>query len=254
MGNLISGAMEKHSLRVWSPQLRNHRTVDVYLPRSYDAGRLRYPVVYMQDGQNLSDPSIAFAGKTWQLETALERLRLNGIEPLVVGIHHLGDARVAEYSPFTDPKHAGGEGLRYCRFVADTLKPQIDAHYRTRRDRNGTVVFGSSMGGLISLFAFFLRPSPFGRVGSMSPSIWFGGGRILELAEQARDARGRIYLDVGTAEGSQTVRNTRVLARILLRKGYQPRDTLLYVEANGQHHGETDWARRLPGALEFLLQ
>src|ERR1051325_6116347 len=89
---------------VWSPQLRNRRDVDIYLPSSYAGGRQRYPVVYMHDGQNLSDPRMAFAG-TWELEAALDRLAAKGIEPIVVGIHNNGDGRLREYSPFPDRKH-----------------------------------------------------------------------------------------------------------------------------------------------------
>jgi alpha-glucosidase len=104
--------MEKHTFSVWSPQLRNRRAIDVYLPPSYRDGRQRYPVIYLQDGQNLSDPSIAFGGTTWQLESALERLARGGIEAIAVGIHNAGDARLAEYSPFLDARHGGGAGDR----------------------------------------------------------------------------------------------------------------------------------------------
>jgi predicted alpha/beta superfamily hydrolase len=245
--------MEKHTFQMWSPQLRNRRSVDVYLPASYSTEGLRYPVVYVHDGQNLSDPFIAFGGKTWQLEGALDRLRSRGIEPIIVGLHNTGERRLAEYSPFADPSHGGGDGVRYVRFLIDTVKPRIDAEYRTRRDRDGTVILGSSMGGLVSLYAFFLRPSPFGRVGALSPSIWFGHGSILEFIEGARFTRGRVYVDVGTAEGSGTVRNARLLARLLRQKGYRGKDAVRYIEASGQHHTETDWAKRLPAALEFLL-
>src|SRR3954471_17135483 len=199
--------MEKHTLEIWSPQLRNRRAVDVYLPDSYGQGRQRYPVVYAQDGQNLSDPSIAFGGTTWQLERALAYVRDRGIEAIVVGLHNTGEARLAEYSPFADAKHGGGAGTRYLRFVADTVKPRIDAAYRTRRDRDNTAIAGSSMGGLIALYGFFMRPSPFGRAAVMSPSIWFGGRQILGFVENARYTRGRIYLDVGTAEGAGTLRD-----------------------------------------------
>ena len=245
--------MEKHTFQIWSPQLRNRRSVDVYLPASYSADRLRYPVVYAQDGQNLSDPFIAFGGKTWQLEGALDRLRSRGIEPIVVGLHNTGERRLAEYSPFADPRHGGGDGLRYVRFLVDTVKPRIDAEYRTRRDRDSTVILGSSMGALISLYAFFLRPSPFGRVGALSPSIWFGRRSILEFIERARVTRGRIYVDVGTAEGSGTVRDARLLVRLLRQKGYRGRNVVRYIEVAGDQHTEAHWAKRLPGALEFLL-
>jgi predicted alpha/beta superfamily hydrolase len=244
--------MQKQSFEIWSPQLRNRRYVDVYLPDSYDGGRTRYPVVYMQDGQNLSDPAIAFAGQTWHLHEGLSWLAGRGIEPIVVGIHNTM-GRLAEYSPFPDPKHGGGDGDRYARFLIDTVKERIDATYRTRRERSATVVAGSSMGGLISMFLFFRRPSPFGAAAVISPSIWFGGRRILDFVETARQTRGWIYLDVGTAEGSETLRNARALKRVLRRKGYR-KDRLRYVEAEGHQHREADWAWRLPQALEFLLR
>jgi predicted alpha/beta superfamily hydrolase len=244
--------MQKQSFDIWSPQLRNHRYVDVYLPDSYDAGRQRHPVVYMQDGQNLSDPAIAFAGQTWHLHEGLSWLAGRGIEPIVVGLHNT-PGRLSEYSPFPDAKHGGGDGDRYARFVIDTVKPRIDATYRTRRDRDSCAIAGSSMGGLISLYLFFRRPSPFGRAAVISPSIWFGAGQILDFVQAARATRGRLYLDVGTAEGDDTLRNARALNRLLRRKGLR-KERLRYVEAEGHQHREADWAWRLPQALEFLLR
>jgi predicted alpha/beta superfamily hydrolase len=244
--------MQKDSFEIWSPQLRNRRRVDVYLPRSYEDARRRYPVVYMQDGQNLSDPAIAFAGQTWNLHQGLDWLAGRGIEPLVVGIHNTA-ARLAEYSPVADAKLGGGDGDRYARFLIDTLKPRIDAHYRTRRDRDATAIAGSSMGGLIALHLYFRRPSPFGRVAVMSPSLWFAGRAVLDQVGRTRQTRGRIWLDVGTNEGAGTLKNARVLNRLLRRKGYR-KDTLRYIEADGHQHREADWAWRLPQALEFLLR
>jgi predicted alpha/beta superfamily hydrolase len=244
--------MQKQSFEIWSPQLRNHRYIDVYLPDSYEDGRRRYPVVYMQDGQNLSDPAIAFAGQTWHLHDGVSWLGERGIEPIVVGIHNT-PGRLAEYSPVADARHGGGDGDRYARFLIDTLKPRIDTTYHTRRDREATVIAGSSMGGLIALYLYFRRPSPFGRAAVMSPSIWFGGRAVLDLVGRARQTRGRIYLDVGTSEGAATLKNARLLNRLLRRKGYR-KDTLWYVEAEGHQHREADWAWRLPQALEFLLE
>jgi predicted alpha/beta superfamily hydrolase len=252
---------------VWSPQLRNRRDVDVYLPSSYGSGRQRYPVVYMQDGQNLSDPRTAFSG-TWELEATLDRLGRRGIEPIVVGIHNAGDARLREYSPFPDRDHGGGEGDAYLGWIVATLKPRIDRSFRTDRRRDATVMFGSSMGGLISLYAYFRHPSVFGRAGAMSPSIWFGQGRILDDIARRKTPRGRVYVDVGTFEGVTTLRDARKLGRLLVKKGFHRRRTagtpgprgessapvLRYVEDPGGRHQEGDWARRLEEALEFLLR
>jgi predicted alpha/beta superfamily hydrolase len=244
--------MEKVSFDLWSPQLRNRRTVDVYLPASYGEGRRRYPIVYMQDGQNLSDPAVAFGGNTWRLEDGLNWLAQRGTEAIVAGLWNT-PGRLAEYSPFPDPKHGGGDGDKYVRFLIDTVKPRLDGEFRTRKDRDSTVIAGSSMGGLIGLYAFFRRPSPFGRALVMSPSIWFGAGEILRLVSRARSTRGKLYLDVGTAEGTDTVKNTRIMNRLLRKKGYR-RDNFWYVESEGARHSESDWAWRWPQALEFLLR
>ena len=260
----------KRTLRgVWSPQRRNRRDVDIYLPESYWSGTRRYPVVYMQDGQNLSDPSIAFGGRTWDLASTIERLAARGLELIVVGVHHGGEARLAEYSPFPDRRHGGGQGDAYLEFLVETLKPRIDRMYRTRTARDETAIVGSSMGGLISLYAFFKHPGVFGRAAAMSPSIWFGQGRLLEYIESARAPRGRLYVDVGVHEGAGTVRDARRLARLLVRKGYRkdrrtkPRGgsdvrrrgagTLRYVEDPIGRHEEPAWAGRLESALDFLL-
>jgi len=251
--------MTKRTLeRVWSPQLRNRRTVDIYLPSSYPSG-LRYPVVYMQDGQNLSDPSTAFAG-TWDLEATLARLAARELEAIVVGVHNT-DARLSEYSPFPDRRHGGGQADAYLGFLADTLKPRIDRLFRTRPHRDQTGILGSSMGGLVSLYAYFRFPSVFGRAGVMSPALWFGQGAVLDVIQAARPPRGRIYLDIGMQEGAGTLRDARHLGRLLVRTGFarhrgdrrQGRPRLRYVEDPGGRHNEGAWARRLEGALAFLL-
>jgi predicted alpha/beta superfamily hydrolase len=245
--------MQKETFEISSPQLGNRRNVDVYLPESYGAGRRRYPVVYMQDGQNLSDPAIAFAGNTWHLEDGLLWLAARGIEPIVVGVHNTGVDRMNEYSPYKDAKNGGGAGARYVRYLVDTVKSRIDAGYRTQPDRASTVIAGSSMGGLISLYAFFRRPSPFGGAAVISPSVWFAGRKILPFVERSRRTGGRLYVDVGTSEGAGTLRDARMLDRALRRKGYEE-DSLRYQEFQGHQHREADWAWRLPQALEFLLR
>src|SRR6185436_12475563 len=177
------------------------------------------PVVYLQDGQNLSDPATAFAG-TWELEAAIDRLAWRGIEAIFVGVHHAGRHRLAEYSPFPDARHGGGAADDYLEFVVETLKPRIDRMFNTRFDRDSTTILGSSMGGLVSLYAYFRYPSIFGRAGVMSPSIWFGGGAVLDFIEEARTPPGRLYLDVGTQEGTGTLRDVRRTGRLLVKKGF----------------------------------
>ncbi len=263
--------MTKRTLNdVWSPQLRNRRSVDLYLPASYGSARRCYPVLYMHDGQNLSDPRTAFAG-TWDLEATLDRLARGGIEMIVVGVHNAGDARLREYSPFPDRQHGGGDGDAYLAFLVSTLKPRIDRTLRTDPRRAATAIVGSSMGGLISVYAYFRHPAVFGLAGAMSPSVWFGQGRILDDIVRRRTPPGRVYVDVGTFEGPTTLRDARRLGRLLVRKGFQRRRSantpdatgarraadaplLRYFEDPGGRHAEADWAKRLGEALEFLLR
>jgi len=238
--------------RVWSPQLENERDIDVFLPPSYARTRRRYPVIYMQDGQNLADPHRAFAG-TWDLLRALDDLARRGREVIVVGVPNSGAERLREYSPFADARHGGGGGDAYLAFVERTLKPLIDRRVRTRPEREATGIFGSSMGGLISLYAFFRAPNTFGFVGAMSPSLWFGGRAILDYIDGDGRPPGRIYVDAGTEEGAGTVRDATLLAALLERKGYVPGTSLQFAAVEGGRHEEAHWAERLVPALEFLL-
>jgi predicted alpha/beta superfamily hydrolase len=245
----------RHTLRgVWSPQLANRRDVDVYLPASLSErseSKGRYPVVYMQDGQNLSDPLIAFAG-TWELATALNQLAGQGIEPIVVGVHNSPD-RMAEYSPFRDPKHGGGRADAYLSFLARTLKPRIDREFPTRKGAAHTAIVGSSMGGLLSLYAWLRRPDVFGHAGAMSPALWFGRDRLFDFIARAALPRGRLYIDVGTAEGARTLADARALRALVEGKDRARRLRLAYLEERGGQHGEGAWAGRIGGALTFLF-
>jgi isoamylase len=235
---------------VWSPQLRNRRDVDVYLPAAYVDGR-RYPVIYMHDGQNLTDPATAFAG-TWGLADVLARLAERRIEPIVVGIHNTAE-RLSEYSPFRDARRGGGDGDAYLAFIVDTLKPRIDRRYRTRPGPAHTAMMGSSMGGLLSLYAWFRRADVFGLAGGLSPSLWFGRAEFFAFAESVALRRGgRLYLDVGTAEGVGTLRDARALRSMLRARGMDRR-SLIYLEDRGGGHNEAAWGRRAERAIESLL-
>jgi predicted alpha/beta superfamily hydrolase len=235
---------------VWSPQLRNRRDVDVYLPASYEQGE-RHPVVYMHDGQNLSDPSMAFAG-TWELGSVLAVLAAKRIEPIVVGVHNT-EQRLEEYSPFPDRKRGGGRGAAYLSFLIHTLKPRIDRRFRTHPSTSHTAIVGSSMGGLISLYAWLRRPDVFGLAAAMSPALWFGRDRVFEFIQRAALPPGRLYVDVGTGEGESTLRDTRALWSVIQENAAPERTHVNYLEDAGAGHDEAAWGRRLGGALEFLL-
>jgi predicted alpha/beta superfamily hydrolase len=231
---------------VKSPQLANERTVLLYLPASYDTGETRYPVVYLQDGQNLFDPSTAFGGQTWGVGETLTQLAQEGIEAIVVAPYNMEKQRIQEYNPFPQWRH--GRGAIYVEFLAETLKPIIDHDFRTLGDPAHTVVGGSSMGGLISLYAFCTRPDVYGRALVMSPSLWVAHGAAYGLARERLAPGGRLYIDNGTRESS-----AQPLAALAEEKGYRRGEDLLYVQGKGERHTESAWARRLPDALRFLL-
>lgn len=231
---------------VQSSQLDNRRDLYVYVPAAPTRGDCRYPVIYMQDGQNLFDPALSFAG-TWGVDEALRWASGRGLDAIVVGIPNLGAARLAEYNPFVEA------GERYLAFVAHTVKPLVDAQFPTLPDRRHTGIAGSSMGGLISLYAFFKHSEVFGFAAALSPSLWFADGALLDLVARAPRVPGRLYLDVGIREGDQTVALTRRLRDLLLAKGYEPGRDFRWVEDKDGVHHESAWGRRFRKALPFLL-
>jgi predicted alpha/beta superfamily hydrolase len=235
---------------VESRKLGNVRDILVYLPPSYPVANRTYPALYMHDGQNLFDPATSFAGK-WGVDETLEALAAEGLEAIVVGIPNVGERRLDEYGPFPDPALGGGHAADYLAFIVDTVKPLVDATFRTTGERDRTATIGSSMGGLVSLYAFFTRPDVFGLAGAFSPSIGFGRGAMVRFLRQAPRVPGRIYLDVGAKERmGPLVHEAR---NILIEKGYRTGNDLLFVEDDGGAHDEASWARRLPRALRFLL-
>lgn len=247
---------------VYSPALENERDLFVYLPPSYAHTTRRYPVIYMHDGQNLFDGGASFAGE-WEADEAMEALSEDGIEAILVGIANVGDARIREYQPFAHPYFGAGRGDTYLRFVLESVKSIIDADFRTLPDRAHTGMIGSSLGGLITLYAYFKFSAHVGFVGALSPSLWIARTPLRSFIESAPAPPGRIYLDIGTAEYSldsqrrwryDALKDYRGMRDLLIQKGYALNESLMYVEDEGGMHNEADWARRLPNALRFLLE
>lgn len=268
---LLAGAprerLELHTLR--SAVFGNQRALRVYLPRGYaDAGnaKRRYPVLYLQDGQNLFDPALSpVSGDEWEADETADRLAEEGhVEPLiVVGIDNAGARRPFEYLPwfdrFFEPPEPRPRGDLYPRFLIEEVKPFVDARYRTRLGATATGVGGSSYGGLISLYAALSHPEAFGRLLVESPSLYVDDAHVLRMAEGARRWPYRVFVAVGTRETGKddidrrAVADVRHLEAILQRAGLrEKRMRVVYEE--GASHGEATWARRLPDALRFLYR
>lgn len=260
----IVGELRRHP-DFRASKLGNARTILVYLPPGYDDDpALRYPVLYMHDGQNLFDASTSFIGVEWNVDETVRRMVEQGaIQPLiVVGIENTRD-RVSEYTPATDATRGGGNADLYADFIVNELKPFIDANYRTLKDRAHTGIMGSSLGGLVSLYVAWRHPDVFSRVGAMSTSYGWADGHIIDfVAGRAAPQGVRVWMDMGTAEDRtdrdkdgvpDVIQLHRRMRDVLMEKGLSIPRSLRYVEDEGAAHNERAWAARLPRALAFLF-
>ena len=237
------------------------RNVHVYLPPGYDENTSRrYPVLYLQDGQNIFDATEM--GMEWQFdETADSLIRAGRIEPLLVVAVANTDARRDEYTPISvetkkadgTVTRAGGNAKVYGRFLMDELKPFIDRTYRTRTDAASTAIGGASLGGLVSVWLTLEYPGVFGSALGVSPTVWWGDSEILKkIANLPRKLPVKIWVDIGSLEGEEAVANARRLRDALVAGGWKLGTDLMYVEQEGGQHDEISWASRVEGMLTFL--
>ncbi len=238
------------SKRFHVPQLRRRRRISILLPWDYASTNKRYPVLYLQDGQNLFEDDAPFG--TWSVDKHLAALAQRGKGDLiVVAIDHGGRERIKEYMPYDTPKWGEGLGKAYARFLAETLKPYIDENFRTLPDRAHTGIGGSSMGGLISIYAGILFPQTYSKFLIFSPSLWAAPNIYDEPLGFAAQPETRIYLFAGGKEGANMVLNAQRFAKTL--KALCPRPDLvrLEIDPEGQHN-EARWGQEFPKAVEWL--
>jgi len=230
------------------PQLGRDRTIRVLLPRNYSDTDQRFPVLYMQDGQNLFDAGTA-AFRPWQLPKIIDKQPLRR-QAIVVGIDHGGIDRMHEYAPFQRGRN-GGQGDAYIRFIADTLKPFIDHTYRTYGHREATGIVGSSMGGLLAFYAGLQYGHVFGKTGALSPSLWFNP-KVLELARQHRHAKTKLYVAASKTEmsGMETAMQRTYWA--LKEGGFSDGDIRIVARDRGRHN-EVFWSREFKPMYEWFF-
>ena len=239
------------------PQLGRHRRILVYLPADYTKKPTRrYPVLYMHDGQNVFDAATSYSGE-WGVDEALDRLRAAGQDAscsIVVAIDNDPAHRSDEYIPWPNAEiKAGGQGGAYVDFLAKTLKPYVDAHYRTRPEAAHTGVAGSSLGGLISVYAALKYPRVFGRVGAFSPAFWVANDSLRAFAKKHPAARtARFYFVCGPKE-SETMLPLMAAWRAELRaEGVSAVNLSFHAPADGAHR-EWFWQREFPAAYQYLF-
>lgn len=251
----LTGTFRTHE-KVRSRFLDSEHTVVVYLPPGYDEDvERRYPVLYMQDGQNLFDAATSFSGE-WRLDEAAEQMIGAGlVSPLIiVGIYNAGAYRIDEYTPTRDSaRRAGGNADKYGRMLVDELKPFIDSEYRTLADAANTGIGGSSLGGLVSLYLALKYSGIFWNVAVLSPSVWWDNRFIVRRVRALNAAPPlRVWLSTGTAEGEGVVAGARRVRDALVAKGWTQGESMHYQEIEGAGHSESAWADVAPAMLHFL--
>ncbi len=231
------------------------RRAYIYLPDDYRVSGKRYPVMYMFDGHNVFFDSDATYGRSWGMG---EYMDATGRQMIVVAVecNHLGHSRLSEYAPmdisFPDVGVIKGMGRTYMDWLVGTLKPYIDANYPTLSDRSHTSIAGSSMGGLMALYAVCRYNHIFQKAACLSPSFWVDKEQVLQMVENGNMREDTaIYIDYGSVELSNHEANSEALiavARYLLTKGLNVAMRII----PGGTHCEDSWRRQIPEFMEYL--
>jgi predicted alpha/beta superfamily hydrolase len=264
----LRGASATGDLRIHefdSRIFRNSRFLRVWLPLGYDDAEnvnRRYPVLYLNDGQNLFEAAIAFGGVEWQVDDTAGRLIREGAIPplIIVGIDHAGKDRMREYMPHRSlrPPIVRVRGSRYPDFLIHEVMPFVAGNYRVAVGPENTGLGGSSLGALIALYTAIRRPGLIGRLLLESPSLWVSNRQPIRESRTVRIWPERIYLATGTAEAGSEEKNRTVVDDMrelagILRRAKLDESRLRFVIEEGASHSESAWAHRLPDALKFLF-
>jgi predicted alpha/beta superfamily hydrolase len=250
------GQLHKHE-KFPSRFVSKKRDLVVYTPGIYEKRPdLRFPVLYLEDGQNLFDPATSFIpGMYWHVGDTADALIAQGaIQPLIiVGIYNT-EKRLNEYTPTRDKKLGGGRADKYGSMLVKELKPFIEMSYRVLPEPANTGLGGSSLGGLLTIYLGFKYPNVFGKLAILSPSVWWNQRAILDFVARAPiESHSRIWLDVGTKEGESTVQNVTALRDTLVHRGWQDNQNLHFELIPDAQHNEEAWSRRVGPFLQFLF-
>lgn len=236
----------------YMPQLNRYRRIWIYLPKDYRHSTKRYPVIYMQDGQNLFDKATSGYGE-WGVDEVLDSLaKKNVAESIIIGIDHGGEFRLNEYNPYDSERFGKGQGDAYVKFLVQTLKPYIDKNFRTLAQANYTTIAGSSMGGLISMYAAAKYPQVFGNAGVFSPSFWIAP-KLYEFVHQHQMRKSKIYFVAGAHESEDMANDMERMYQLLLKDGLPKENMKLEIKVDGKH-SEWFWHREFPDFYKWLVK
>jgi len=230
------------------PQLQRSRKIWVYLPAGYSTSKKKYPVLYMHDGQNVFDNATSYAGE-WGVDEFLDSVKLK--ESIVVAIDNGLNKRMNEYNPYDSERFGKGEGGLYVDFLVKTLKPYIEKKYRTKKCRKSRFIAGSSMGGLISLYAVLKYPRVFGGAGIFSPAFWVAPKIYDDIQSRGKKVKGKLYFYAGKQEGETMVPYMLKAFEALTSVSRSKISTVIRDEGK---HNEATWRKEFPLFYEWLLK
>lgn len=231
------------------PQLNRKRRISIYLPPEYNTSQKKYPVMYLQDGQNIFDEFTAFSDE-WAVDECLDSLIKKGTPPcIVVGIDN-GPERMTEYNPYEYKQFGKGEGDLYVDFLATTLKPFIDKHYRTMTSQSNTTIAGSSMGGLIAYYAALKYPQTFGNAGIFSPSLLAADKIKEQTTAKGNKLKGKLFFYIGQKEEDSDVQEVEKVVNILGEKS----SVMIYYAVDPESsHNEKAWRKWFGNFYKWIM-
>jgi predicted alpha/beta superfamily hydrolase len=234
------------------PQLNRQRRIWIRLPEGYSENNEGYPVIYAMDGQNCLDQASSFAGE-WELDESLDEFSSEVCSnAIVIAIDNGGSLRIDEYSPWLNTTYdEGGEGDAFASFLAENLKPAIDAEFNTLSDPANTMIIGSSLGALIATYTICKYPAVFGKAGLFSPAYWFNPEIFTYADSHPLLPQSKLYFVAGTTESDDMVPDMQAMQTTVLGASVNPPQTFLITHADGAH-SEWYWRREFPDAYSWL--
>lgn len=233
------------------PQLNKTRKIWALLPHDYDATKERYPVMYLQDAQNLFNEEAKFGN--WEIDKKLAVMSEYKIgKIIIIAIEHAEEDRIKEYNVGTTVL-GKGQGKKYIQFVTETLKPFVDKNFRTKTEREHTGIGGSSMGGLVSLFSGLRYPKVYGKLMIFSPSLWVVPKLKMDSDTTNIDDT-KIYLYAGGDENGAIVEHVKSFKENIVASESVKKKMKINLSINMQgKHNESYWSDEFPKAIEWLF-
>ena len=255
----VTGTVEEHMIEN-SPYVPGPRKIRIWLPPSYKEDSERfYPVVYMLDGQNVYNPALSFGGVDWCCDEVATKLAQDeNLEAIYVGVDNGCGRRLHEYTfckgtipGSQDQTPKGGGAAEHLKFLLQSVDPFVRANYRTNDEKASLV--GSSLGGLFGLWTALTHPDAFAAIGVISPSVWWADKAIVDVPLADCEERPRLWMDIGTKEGENSVHNLWLAYCQVKELGWQEGEDFRCAVIPGGAHHESAWAFRLAAILRFTL-